>query len=118
MDNRDLNLLIVKKFPKLESKYIEETNWQEGDDTGSHVIYGDVFTPYLINCIENKDKEKMKELFAYIEFLIGLEDEYINEVVTVSILLSIKHFFLENENLIDLLGKNTKILYDNLKYLT
>jgi hypothetical protein len=38
MTPRELNLKLLAAFPELERAYREETSWQEGDDTGSHVI--------------------------------------------------------------------------------
>ena len=47
MDIKQLNQLLISKFPELEKEYHEEVDWQEGDETGSHVVYGDVLTPYI-----------------------------------------------------------------------
>ena len=48
-----MNLMLIEEFPELKTQYEEEINWQEGDETGSHVIYGDIFAPFI--------KEKIKE---------------------------------------------------------
>lgn len=37
--------------------------WQEGDETGAHTVYGDVFTPYIVNCIENNNQKEIEKKF-------------------------------------------------------
>ena len=38
MDVKQLNQLLINKFPELEREYHEEVDWQEGDETGSHGV--------------------------------------------------------------------------------
>lgn len=108
MNSRELNKLLIKAFPNLKEEYIEEVSWQEGDDTGSHTVYGDVFTPYLRNCIEEYKSEKIVQAFKYLERLLNLKDAYADEVVTFSILESVAYLFKEREELRNLLGERTK----------
>ncbi len=42
MTSKCLNQKLLAAFPELERPYRDQTEWQEGDDTGSHVVYGDV----------------------------------------------------------------------------
>ena len=51
MNSIELNKLLIEKFPNLIDDYCDEVGWQEGDETGSHIVYGDVFTPYIVKCI-------------------------------------------------------------------
>ena len=51
--NTELNKLFISKFPNLKEKCNDEVSWQEGDNTGSHVVFGDVLVPYLLNCIKS-----------------------------------------------------------------
>ena len=108
MKSRELNKLLVESFPNLNDEYVDEVSWQEGDDTGSHTVYGDVFTPYLSNCIEKNKQEEITQAFEYIEKLLNLEDTYVDEVVSFSILESIAYLIKEREKLFDLLGDKTK----------
>lgn len=55
MDAKQLNRRLVNRFPELEEKYHDEVDWQEGDGTGSHVVYGDVFAPYIEKIIIEKN---------------------------------------------------------------
>ena len=49
MTNKELNQFLVKTFPELKQAYDEEVSWQEGDDTGSHVV----FVMYLLHIWNN-----------------------------------------------------------------
>lgn len=70
MTSKELNKLSIETFPELNDSYVEEVQWQEGDDTGSHTVYGDIFTPYVIICIENNKQEEIRKIFSYVEFLL------------------------------------------------
>ncbi|MGG5372411.1 hypothetical protein [Enterococcus sp. AZ196] len=65
MTSKELNLLLIKTFPNLNNAYMQEVSWQEGNSTGSHTVYGDVLTPYVISCIENNNQKEIKEIFTY-----------------------------------------------------
>jgi hypothetical protein len=86
MTNKELNLLLLKTLPELKHKYEEEVNWQEGDDTGSHVVFGDVFTPYLEDMIRTKNESKVKIAFKFIEDVLSIKDKYCDEVIAFSVL--------------------------------
>lgn len=115
MESRELNKLLVKKFPDLDEKYMKEVSWQEGDETGSHTVYGDVFTPYLVECIEESRNEEIIRIFDYIEMLLGLEDAYVNEVVAFSILESIEYILQDKTQLINFLGEKSQKVLSDLK---
>lgn len=114
MDAKQLNQLLVDIFPELEGSYHDEVDWQEGDNTGSHVVYGDVFSPYIETLIAEKMYIELKKVFAFIEGIVELDDNYCNEVILFSVLerlaadekclLICKKYF----------GKRTKMLVDEL----
>ena len=87
MTSRELNLRLIYAFPGLEQAYHDETSWQEGDDTGSHVVYADVFVPYILKNI--KDENSLRAVFSYIEELLSEHDDYADEVVQLSVLESL-----------------------------
>ena len=47
MTSSELNLKLTTSFPEIQDLYREETSWQDGDETGSHVVYADVFVPFI-----------------------------------------------------------------------
>ena len=89
MTIKELNLLLINTFPEIKDIYIEETSWQDGDETGSHIVYADVFVPFIKKQITNKKAQTLANAFNYIEKLLELNDEYANEVIALSVLESL-----------------------------
>ena len=108
MISAELNKIFVNKFPNLQEKYLDEVSWQEGDDTGSHIVYGDVLTPYLKECILKDYKREFQIVFDFLEELLGLDDEYADEVVSFSVFESLAYLFKEKAYLISYLGEKCK----------
>ena len=86
MDVKQLNRLLIDKFPELEKEYHEEVDWQEGDETGSHVVYGDVFTPYIEKIIIQQNSAEMQKVCAFIEEILVRNEKYSDEVIMFSVL--------------------------------
>lgn len=95
MNSKMLNRLLIQEFPILKEKYQEEISWQEGEDTGSHVVYGDVLTPYLVKCIHKNHISEIEKIFSFVEKLLSLQDSYTQEVITFSVLESILYLIDE-----------------------
>jgi hypothetical protein len=70
MTSRELNLKLISAFPELKVKYKKKTEWQEGDETGSHVVYGDILVPILEALLEGKQYSKTKKYFDFLESLL------------------------------------------------
>jgi hypothetical protein len=86
MNSREMNKCLCESFPELNSAYANEVSWQEGDETGSHVVYGDVFTPWALSAIASQEQLVIERIFAFIESLLSIGDEYSSEVVQQSVL--------------------------------
>ncbi|MBQ7975791.1 MAG: hypothetical protein IJ300_08935 [Clostridia bacterium] len=86
MNSRELNLKLIDFFPEINGMYQEETVWQDGDETGSHVVYADVFVPFIKEQITESNEQMLSKTFDYIESLLNLNDEYANEVVALSVI--------------------------------
>lgn len=86
MTSKDLNLALIKAFPEIQHKYSEETTWQDGDETGSHIVFEDVFVPYIRKQICIQNTSKLEQIFEYIESLLNLNDAYIEEVIAFSVI--------------------------------
>lgn len=96
MTSKELNLKLIKTFPEIQDVYYEETSWQDGDETGSHVVYEDVFVPFLKAQMSDKNEQVLANAFNYIEELLELNDKYADEVIALSVLESL--FFAEDVN--------------------
>lgn len=114
MKSYELNRLLINKFPNLIEDYQNEVDWQEGDETGSHTVYGDVFTPYIVRCIENEKDTELNAIFEYLELVLTKQDEYANEVIALSVLESIQYLLKERSKYKDMMGVETKKTYENL----
>lgn len=104
MRSAELNGMLLKSFPQLEKSYSEEVSWQEGDDTGSHVVFGDVFTPYVRDCINENKTEELNRIFSFIESVLGTGDSYADEVVSFSVIESLSSTINERPDIKALMG--------------
>ena len=86
MDVKQLNQLLIDRFPELEKEYHEEVDWQEGDETGSHVVYGDVFTPYIEKNIIQQNNSEIQKAFSIIEEILARNEKYSDEVILLNVL--------------------------------
>ncbi len=89
MTSRECNLKLINTFPELTDAYKAEISWQEGDDTGSHVIYGDVFLPFVRKAIKEQNEPILKRVFAFIEMLLSCGEPYAEEVMYFSVIESL-----------------------------
>ena len=89
-DSKKYNSLLLNKFPELKEKFDDYTNWQDGIETGSLLVYEDVFVPYILECLINDNNDKMIEIANFIEELISSEDEYAFNIAYIAILESLK----------------------------
>ena len=85
MESKELNELLVSKFPELKEQYEEELEFNDGD-VGSHVVYGDIFVPYIIENFKEKDEEQLKKIFGFIDELLNSKNEYYEDVATTTII--------------------------------
>lgn len=87
MSPGELNRMLLDKVPEISEKFKEETSWQDGMDTGSHLVFEDVLSFFVLDHAD--DKELMTRIFDFIEELLDLDDFYALNVVTVSFIESI-----------------------------
>ena len=105
MEPKELNELLLNRFPMIKSKFEQETNWQDGINTGSIVVFEDVYFKYIKRYIKN-EKLSTKN-FDFIKELLALDDEYVKDVVVTALI----------ENMISSTKKDLFVKYfdDNMK---
>ncbi len=108
MTSKELNQLLVTHFPELKKDYESEIAWQDGDDTGSHIVYGDILYPYMVYLISTKNNMELKKVFNFIETVLSCDDSYASEVISLSLLEGFDHILFETPEIFELLGSNTK----------
>lgn len=112
MTSRELNLKILEYFPKLKNAYEDEVSWQEGDETGSHVVYGDVFVPHFEQNLNARNIEGLTYMFKFLEDLLAMEDDYAENVIAVNVIEGNEDKLIDSE-IHKLLGPRTKkVLWD------
>ena len=106
--------MLLSEFPDLRQAYEDEVSWQEGDDTGSHTVFGDILTPYLVESIMQNNLDETAKIFGFIEKILDHEDEYATEVISFSVLESIVYLLTEKESLAKLLKKRSRRILEEL----
>ena len=110
MQAKELNQLLINSFPELEAKFHEEVDWQDGYETGSFVVFEDVFMPFLEANVEMNNEELIERIYSFIEALCDIDDEYVQNVLYVAILENIADY--ENsEPFAKYLKENSKKIY-------
>ncbi len=112
MKPRELNTLLLDRIPAIKDAFEDETSWQEGLDTGSIVVFEDVFMPYLIYCVENNLTEEINTCFNFIEECVCSNDNYQRNVIEVAIIENIKSYDIKDK-LVSYLRKESLKSYKN-----
>ncbi len=89
MTSKELNLKLLEKIPKIKELYEAEVSWQEGNETGSHIVFEDVLVPFIKEQLKNGNEVMLREVFVFIEELLIQKDEYASEVVEFSVIESL-----------------------------
>ena len=84
MESKELNELLVSRFPELKEQYEEALEFNDGD-VGSHVVYGDIFIPYIIEKLKAKEEVELKKIFNFIDELLNSKNEYYEDVATTTV---------------------------------
>jgi hypothetical protein len=112
MTPKELNLKLIAVFPDLETDYRKQTEWQEGDETGSHVVYGDVLVPIMIMLIKSGNYQRAKKYFDFLEELLDLGDEYAEDVIATSVIESVFFDDIDKAAVKELLGEKALVIWD------
>ena len=112
VDSKTLNLKLLSQFPELGDAYNDLTVWQEGDDTGSHVVFGDLLVPLICDLIRNQQYALAKRYFDFIENLLEENDDYTTNVVAVSVIEAIVLDDVDQMKVEPLLGNKTLAIWN------
>lgn len=115
MDSKGLNSLLLEKFPELKTRFNEETEWQEGIETGSFIVFEDVFMPFLEANVEMNNTDMIERIYLFIEALCDINDEYVQNILYVAILENISGYTNPEPFIKPLKKKSLKIFNENYK---
>lgn len=88
VDWENMSGKVAERFPALKESYDRELRWWGEEKPGQHIIYGDVFFPYIKKVAEagSDDNEgELKRIFRFLEELANHSDERVQEVVCVTL---------------------------------
>lgn len=113
MVSKELNLKLIELLPEIEKLYKDEISWQEGDETGSHIVFSDVLFPYILDNLDNV--EITKKNFDVIEKILEVHDEYAEEVISLSVLENLFYEQGVTDKFKDYLGDLSKQIFSQFK---
>lgn len=116
MTSKELNLKLISFLPEMKAYYNNTVSWQDGDETGSHIVFEDAFVPYIKECAKKQDAASTVKCFEVIEKLLLLNDEYTEEVIALSVLESL--LFSETlsvDSLYSYMRRETKKLFNEVR---
>jgi hypothetical protein len=109
------NELLLTKFPSLKDEFEKYTSSQDGINTGSTLVYEDIFVPFVIKQLININIEEINKITELIDELLASKDEYANNIAYVAILESLKSDS-NGKKIRNYLNKNSLKYYDELTY--
>ena len=115
MKSKDLNVLLLERFPELKEKIDEVTGWQDGIETGSFIVFEDVFMPFLESNVELKNIEMIDRIYSFIEELSSIKDDYVENILYVAILENISSYVNPKPFIEPLKEKSRKIFEENYR---
>ena len=68
-NTKELNTMLLEAFPELKERFEDETSWDDGIDTGSYVVYEDIFMPYVVQAFVDNDQESINRVMQFVEKL-------------------------------------------------
>jgi len=81
---------LLQTVPEIKNSYIEEIKCWDGEFPGLHNIFGDIFDPFLNSLLnKNENEELIQRLFDFMESMSKSMDEYIKNVLFVTVLESL-----------------------------
>ena len=81
----NISELLIEEFPALGAEYRFTLQRWRGEVPGSHVIYGDIFLPYVFSRVRLGDAHTIRRIFDFLEQLARNADVRVQEVVAFAV---------------------------------
>ena len=114
MTSKELNRMLLHSVPEITPFFLEEVSWQDGEETGSHIVFSDILVPYISSLIVHTNTHVLKSIFDFIESLLCGKDSYADEVITLSFLDTLSDNPVLLQNCKPFLGKKTQKALNSL----
>lgn len=83
--------LLMERMPELRERYQEERQWWGEERPGPHVVYGDLFSPFISQLLDSDaDRLARQRAFDLLEVLSSSQDEKVREVVGATVLPNLR----------------------------
>lgn len=92
MTSRELNQKLIDLFPEIKTEIETAMSWQDGLDTGSTILFEDVFVKSVVAAMHSKNIAYVDRAFAFVENMMGIDDEYASNVVKVAFIEAIASY--------------------------
>jgi len=116
MNQETINEYLPIRFPELGEEIAKEREWWFPDEVPSHVFYGDILNKLVFNTlITNTDKEFLKRIFDFYEEMAECGDEYVQNLLQVTLLEYLWDDFEVLRNAHKYMGQKTRKLSDELQ---
>ena len=87
MKYADLNCILEKRFPHLSSRISHYLNMFDGSSPGSHILYGNVLSPYVKELLKSdRDPTALSQVFSFYEELAQSSDIEVRNLLQVTLL--------------------------------
>jgi hypothetical protein len=102
---------LIKAIPEIKGMYEDEMEWWGQDNPLPHIIFGDVFNPFIKKqMIEMKNSELLNRIFLFLEQMANSDDEDVKGVLIATVL----EWIGDDKDILEkarkLMGKKTLIL--------
>ena len=116
MSNKELNSLLLNKVPEIKEEFEKETSWQEGLETGSHVVFQYVLVPFSISALEKEQDDVIKRIFDFINNIIKTGGNFEKEVVQLSFLEPLKSDYSDIYDFSKVMLPETLKLFNEIEF--
>ena len=110
----DINKMLVNAVPEIEQAFKSYTDTQDGFNTGCHMVFEKVLLPFTMEALEKGYEDVLKRIFYLIEDMVNSDDEYIEEIASLSFVGMLKPLYDNSDELIPYMESRTYYLYDTL----
>jgi len=90
--SREINQKLIETFPEIRPEIETEISWQDGLDTGSTVVFEDVFVKSVIAALHFKNDSYLRRVFRFAEDMLETGDEYAINVIEVAFIEAIASY--------------------------
>ena len=110
-NTKELNTMLLEAFPELKERFEDQASWDDWIETGSYIVYEDIFMPYVVQAFVDNDQESINWVMQFVEKLASSDDVDVKNLIGISIIDNVRMYDIE-ERFESIMGPNSRILYN------